>query len=74
LDESADIQYDSSIEANIEITKEKIEEVRRENIYKDFYINLGIYIQRVSLPNIQIDGGEDVQSMIGKFPIPGKIV
>ena len=37
-------------------------------------INLGIYIQKVALPNVQIESGEDVQTLMGKFPIPGKIV
>lgn len=53
-------------------TEEQIYHVERD--VTDIEINLGIYIQRIVIPNIQIEGGEDVTTLIGKFPVPGNLV
>ena len=38
------------------------------------YVNLGIYIQNIILPNISINGEEEVTTLVGKFPVPGNLV
>lgn len=35
---------------------------------------MGIYIQRMTIPNIQVDGVDEVTSLVGKFPVPGNLV
>lgn len=70
----SDLEYDSNVGETVKTEYENIETISRYDISKDFFINLGIYIQKVALPNVQIEGGEDVQTLMGKFPIPGKIV
>ena len=38
------------------------------------HLDLGIYIQKVTLPNVQIEGGDQSTTPVGKFPIPGNLV
>ena len=49
-------------------------EQSKTNLHQDLIVNLGIYIQKFSLPNVLVDGGEDVTTLVGKFPVPGNLV
>lgn len=68
---SIDIDDSNNSTTHTNVIKEDIKTVSTN---QDMIINLGIYIQKVALPNVQIESGEDVQTLMGKFPIPGKIV
>lgn len=53
--------------------KDEYEYFKRETL-SDLTVNLGIYIQKFNLPNVLVDGGEDVTTLVGKFPVPGNLV
>ena len=63
-------------ELNVPYTKETTtvtQNVKRP-ITADLHLQLGIYIQKVALPNVQVEGGEESTTLVGKFPIPGNLV
>jgi hypothetical protein len=64
----------SEDEEGVVFTKDIEYTVFTERQITDIAVNLGIYIQRVVIPNIQIEGGEDVTTLLGKFPVPGNLV
>lgn len=33
-----------------------------------------MYIQKLTIPQIQVDGGEEVTTLVGRFPVPGNLV
>lgn len=38
------------------------------------YVDLGIYIQKLTLPNLRVAGDDKSTTLVGEFPIPGNIV
>ena len=43
-------------------------------VTEDVLVTLDVYIQKVTLPQIAVDGGQDITTLFGKFPVPGNIV
>lgn len=74
IEERRDTYFTNIDTDNDGIADEKTQTTRTYSQYKmDIEINLGIYIQNATLPNIEMEF-ETVQTQVGNFAIPGKIV
>lgn len=63
-----------TVQGHKEIFKDTYITTTKDTMSFTFDISFSIYIQRVTLPQIEVQGSEEVTTLVGKFPVPGNIV
>lgn len=71
---SAESDSDDGIEIDVSRTSTKDVRMTSQDITADLCVKLGIYIQKLTLPNLRVAGDDKSTTLVGEFPIPGNIV